>query len=178
MRLCTQQELIPVSEIRPIIHMDSTGFVDPSDNSLLLHRTSVLQHSVSYKSLYNNDLHNIIPSKKRPIRPIPRLTEQQKAKFWSKVDKQSSIAGCWLWLGSTTWRRQSTLRYGVWKTSNQQMRPHRVAYTLLVGEIPEGLTLDHSCHNTLCVNPDHLTPMTLEENIARRRDSSVPHIYR
>jgi hypothetical protein len=47
---------------------------------------------------------------------------------------------------------------------------HRLAYTLLVGDIPEGLTIDHLCRNRACCNPDHLEPVTVRENI-RRGDS-------
>lgn len=40
-------------------------------------------------------------------------------------------------------------------------------YELLVGPIPEGLTIDHLCRNTMCVNPDHLEPVTHRENLMR-----------
>jgi hypothetical protein len=45
---------------------------------------------------------------------------------------------------------------------------HRVVYEALVGPIPDGLTLDHLCHNTLCVNPAHLEPVTASENTRRQ----------
>gem|GEM_PF-2516826 len=87
--------------------------------------------------------------------------------FWSHVAKSE---GCWEWTagrarggyGSTTLRRSSTRRgrtYG--------RMAHRVAYELLVGPIPPGLTLDHLCRNRGCVNPAHLEPVTLQENIMR-----------
>jgi hypothetical protein len=41
---------------------------------------------------------------------------------------------------------------------------HRAAYTLLVAPIPDGLTIDHLCRNTSCVNPAHLEPVTQREN--------------
>ena len=48
---------------------------------------------------------------------------------------------------------------------------HRFAYELLIGPIPSGLTIDHLCRNTGCVNPAHMEPVTRAEN-ARRH---VPH---
>jgi hypothetical protein len=58
---------------------------------------------------------------------------------------------------------------------------HRLAYVLWVGPIPEGMTVDHECHNDdescadgvncahrRCVNPDHLRVRTMGENIRGR----------
>lgn len=36
-----------------------------------------------------------------------------------------------------------------------------------MGPIPEGLSLDHLCRVPLCVNPRHLEPVPLAENILR-----------
>jgi len=75
--------------------------------------------------------------------------------------------GCWIWQRST-----SLNGYGqVWHQGRLQ-RAHRVFYELYVGPIPEGLQIDHTCHNKLCVNPDHLAPVTPLENVRRTRRSS------
>lgn len=87
-------------------------------------------------------------------------------RFWTKVDKNGPD-GCWLWKAST--RR----RYGRYDCEGKSHGAHRFAYELLVGPIPEGLTLDHLCRNTLCVNPAHLEPVTVRENILRGRDSKT-----
>lgn len=51
---------------------------------------------------------------------------------------------------------------------------HRAVYELLVEPIPEGLTIDHLCRVPLCVNPSHLEPVTMAENI--RRAESPPMV--
>lgn len=45
---------------------------------------------------------------------------------------------------------------------------HRVIYEMFVGPIPPGLQIDHLCNRPWCVAPDHLEPVTCEENIRRR----------
>jgi len=44
---------------------------------------------------------------------------------------------------------------------------HRIAYEFALGPIPDGLTLDHLCRNTICCNPAHLEPVTLRVNTLR-----------
>jgi hypothetical protein len=73
--------------------------------------------------------------------------------------------GCWMWLAS-----RNKDGYGR-STSSEASRgryAHRVIYELLVGPIPEGLTLDHLCRVTSCVNPAHLEPVTWIKNVRRR----------
>ncbi len=101
---------------------------------------------------------------------IPNLTETQVRCFWALVDKRGPN-DCWPWLGGVTKAKHSQ-DYGIWHIDNSTMnlRPHRVAYTLLVGPIVWPLTLDHvagRCYTTLCVNPAHLEPVTQGDNVRR-----------
>ena len=52
---------------------------------------------------------------------------------------------------------------------------HRYVYELLVGQIPEGLVIDHLCGERLCCRPSHLEAVTLVENSRRvwRTDPGV-----
>lgn len=59
--------------------------------------------------------------------------------------------------------------YGRLTVNNKQVLAHRHFYTLAKGKIPDGLTLDHLCNNPSCINPDHLEPITLRENLLRGR---------
>lgn len=81
--------------------------------------------------------------------------------FWSRVDPTGF---CWEWVGSV-----SRSGYGqFWSVSKDAYEPaHRVGYELLIGAVPEGLCLDHLCRNRKCVNPDHLEPVSLGENVLR-----------
>jgi hypothetical protein len=85
------------------------------------------------------------------------LTNEER--FWQRVEKQSN--GCWVWTGG-----KNQKGYGTMYTS-KTVKAHRFAYELIVGPIPEGLQLDHLCRNPACVNPDHLEPVTNQENTLR-----------
>lgn len=92
------------------------------------------------------------------------MTEE---KFWSKVDKtpgQGSNGDCWIWTGPKDFNGYGSVG---WKSFNKLKRSktHRVAYQLLIGSIPEGLYLCHSCDNPPCCNPAHLSPGTQGDNM-------------
>lgn len=69
--------------------------------------------------------------------------------------------GCWFWLGAIA------SGYGHVRYQGRDQGAHRVFYELLRGPIPEGLTIDHLCRQPSCVNPDHLEPVTMRENVIR-----------
>lgn len=74
---------------------------------------------------------------------------------------------CWIWTGRL---EQNYGNYG-------GRVAHRESYKRLVGEIPEGLELDHLCRRPSCVNPLHLQPVTRAEN-RRRRYAAMTHCKR
>lgn len=81
-----------------------------------------------------------------------RAAERSTERFWVKVDRRRDDE-CWEWQGALE------DGYGVLRRNGLAPRAHRFAYELLVGPIPDGLTLDHLCENTRCVNPAHLEPV-------------------
>lgn len=48
-------------------------------------------------------------------------------------------------------------------------RAHRVAYEMAIGDIPDGMQIDHRCHTPSCVNPEHLRICSSRQNQHNRR---------
>ena len=87
-------------------------------------------------------------------------------RFWDKVKTSdtNSYGGtpCQEWTAYT-----DKDDYGIFWLNGTPQRAHRVSYELFRGSITKGLTIDHLCKNTSCVNPDHLEAVTQRENILR-----------
>ncbi len=80
-------------------------------------------------------------------------------RLWPKVDTSGD---CWEWLAY-----RNPAGYGIFSYGGRERRAHRVVWQVLVGEISDGLEIDHLCRNRGCVNPDHLEPVTRLENLRR-----------
>jgi hypothetical protein len=74
-----------------------------------------------------------------------RLTE---GRHW-RVDAET---GCWQWIK------------GIDRNGYAFGHAHRRVYVQVTGADITGLQLHHRCHNTACVNPDHLQVMTASEH--------------
>lgn len=91
-------------------------------------------------------------------------------RFWSKVEKTES---CWLW---TAYRDAGGYgRFWILQPEKKRRLAHRVAFEALVGPVPAGFELDHTCHVRNCVNPSHLRIVTRKQNVENlagaRRDN-------
>lgn len=82
-------------------------------------------------------------------------------RFWPKVQVKGPDE-CWEWTAATAGDG-----YGTFRSHNRMEGAHRVAYELIVGSIPQGLEIDHLCRNPICVNPQHLEPVTHKVNLLR-----------
>lgn len=99
--------------------------------------------------------------------------------FWDAVNKTES---CWLWL-----RYKNDNGYGVFSDNGKLILAHRYSYELLVGPVPDGKELHHKCETPGCVNPEHLEPLTHQENVllghgpsaqnARKTECKAGHPY-
>ena len=74
-------------------------------------------------------------------------------------------SGCLLWLGSCNEDGYGSIRIG--GKRGRMLRVHRVAFEHFIGPIPSGMEIDHKCRVRCCVNPDHLEPVTHQENCCR-----------
>lgn len=111
--------------------------------------------------------------------------KNREREFWAKIRK-GAPDDCWPW---TTGHNGHG--YGIHTWDGRQQPAHRIAYTLTIGPIPDGLQLDHTCHTTdctgdtqcehrRCCNPAHLQPVTNAENSSgdrarRHRGHQVTH---
>lgn len=110
---------------------------------------------------------------------IPR-TREPGEQAQMHLDSIPKINGCWPWPG-----RIGKNGYGVATLGGlgKSQLAHLWVYNRLVGPVPSGLVIDHtchtddltctggmSCHHRRCVNPAHLEPVTFQENMARGRN--------
>lgn len=96
-------------------------------------------------------------------------------RFWEKVN----ILGeddCWEWTKAI-----HKFGYGKFWLNGKEIHSHRFVYSLIYGNIPDGLWVLHSCDNGRCCNPEHLKLGTQLDNtqdmIDRNRYSAGKEHY-
>lgn len=91
-----------------------------------------------------------------------RVPVSAQERFWSKVDKLGADE-CWMWRANKT-----VDGYGSFSHKGKTLRAHRVSYAWEVVPIPDGMQVDHTCHQPSCVNPRHLRLATNALNSQNR----------
>lgn len=71
--------------------------------------------------------------------------------------------GCILWTGA-----DCPQGYGKMNVDGRNEYAHRYAWTRVHGPIPDGMQVDHTCHNRLCCNVDHLRLASNKQNQEHR----------
>lgn len=96
-------------------------------------------------------------------------TFAERVRFFEK--RIAPKGDCWEWTGAKHFSSHGGGPYGRAQLGGRAIREqwyaHRLSWVIHHGEIPAGLTLDHLCPNTLCVNPAHLEPVPASVNSKR-----------
>ena len=95
------------------------------------------------------------------------FTDTDKERFWSKVHIPD-LFSCWEWQAG-----RNSNSYGVFWVNRKLAYAHRIIYQLMIGSIPDNLTIDHLCRNKRCVNPSHIELVTIGENVRRNGGPSA-----
>lgn len=82
--------------------------------------------------------------------------------FETRVSPEPNT-GCWLWSGPIDGDGYGSFTFG----GSRGRRAHRWSYEAHRGTIASGLVVDHLCRVRSCVNPAHLEPVGIGENVLR-----------
>ena len=111
--------------------------------------------------------HHAVALRNGTLKPT-RIVGDDTVRFWSYVEKALG-PGCWEWSG-----RLSDSGYGVFKMNGSYKQAHRISWSWSnEREIPEGMLIDHMCHNRSCVNPAHLRLATQALNMQNRKGATA-----
>lgn len=69
---------------------------------------------------------------------------------------------CWIWRGVREAKGYARVTH-----CGRRQFVHRLFYEHFVGQIPEGMAIDHLCKTRCCCNPKHLEAVTHSENSKR-----------
>ncbi len=75
---------------------------------------------------------------------------------------------CWVWQYA-----KNSGGYGQFQKDKVCYQAHKYMYELIKGAIPANCELDHLCRNRLCINPEHLEPVSHAENCRRGNQTKL-----
>jgi hypothetical protein len=102
----------------------------------------------------------------RVYRPLPKLTDADIMRLWSKVDIRKNNE-CWPWTGACTGKTGES--YGRFFKGSAAYPAHRVIASLSTVVTPLTVVM-HKCDNPVCCNPQHLIVGGQVENLQDCKD--------
>lgn len=75
-------------------------------------------------------------------RLVKRIVGNDRARLMSKIDRSGGPDACWPFTGGRTGHG-----YGNFYLGGKYLGAHKATWLLMVGAIPDGLEVDHTCHN-------------------------------
>lgn len=85
-----------------------------------------------------------------------------------KIEKREN--GCWVWTGAA-----NSSGYGRgWDPDEERVR---YVHRAIVEEIPDEKQVNHTCHNRLCCNPDHVYIGTQADNVRDSMDIGSHEVH-
>lgn len=92
-------------------------------------------------------------------------SDSDLARFIALVETPADLSDpgpCWYWRGARHSKRRGYGKFWLWGRS---VNAHKAAYMLIIGPVPEGFVVGHTCNIESCVSPHHLTACTQSQNI-------------
>jgi len=90
----------------------------------------------------------------------PSLLERFSKRVNVPENWEENISLCWNWIANKDRDGYGRISQGI----DQQFKAHRVAWEIYFGPIPNDKIIMHTCDNTSCVNPYHLSLGTYKDN--------------
>jgi hypothetical protein len=98
------------------------------------------------------------------------MRPRQRGRSYQGPQIKEVESGCHEW----QWSRDGG-GYGRLALGGEYVLIHRLFYRLLVGPIPAGHELHHTCNNKRCVNTEHLQPVTRTEHLRLTERIKLDH---
>lgn len=89
------------------------------------------------------------------------------------IDKIEVVGGCWVWTANRNARGYGLVYVGPTRSTRPLRLARRQVFEILVRPLAPGEVLHHRCGVRLCVNPDHLSPMTRAAHARLHPDNAL-----
>lgn len=100
----------------------------------------------------------------------PVFYERLRLRIMRKtMNKNAFDKGCWEWEGSKWGSVYGTCVLSLPKGDKMRVNAHRAAYIAFSNQFVLPFDISHCCHQSRCVNPDHLSHEPNELNVERER---------